>query len=81
MEPLDEQPEQPVHQGEQDAHEVGTDHPETGVAAVDEVLASLTDLGRRPVSEHVAVFEQAHQQLRRVLDGGTDGAAGAGHGG
>ena len=45
---------------------------ETGVAAVDEVLAGLDGLEDRPVSEHVAVFEQAHQRLRRVLDGNPD---------
>ena len=81
MEPFDEQPEQPVHEGEQESPEASTDHPETGVPAVDEVLASLTGLESRPVSEHVTVFERAHQQLRRVLDGSPEGAAGAGHGG
>ncbi len=41
----------------------------TGHAAVDEVLESLESLGDRPVTEHVAVFEQAHEQLRRALSG------------
>lgn len=49
----------------------------TGHAAVDEVLESLDGLSERPVAEHVAVFEQAHEQLRRALSGQ---ASGAGHG-
>ena len=35
---------------------------------VDAVLASLDTLQERPVAEHVAVFEQAHERLRRALD-------------
>lgn len=46
---------------------------DTGEAAVDAVLRRLEDLDQTPVSEHVEVFEQAHQQLRRVLDGGHGG--------
>lgn len=42
----------------------------TGVAAVDAVLASVHALDEQPVAEHVAVFEQAHDQLRRALDPG-----------
>jgi hypothetical protein len=41
----------------------------TGNAVVDDVLAGLVDLGEKPVEEHVAVFEHAHEQLRGVLDG------------
>lgn len=40
----------------------------TGVAAVDEVLQQVSRLAASPVSEHVAVFERAHDQLRRALD-------------
>jgi hypothetical protein len=40
----------------------------TGNAAVDAVLESLVGLAERPVSEHAAVFEQAHEQLRAALD-------------
>lgn len=40
----------------------------TGVAAVDEVIAAVEGLDGRPVEEHVAVFEAAHDQLRRALD-------------
>ena len=42
----------------------------TGVAVVDDVLASVQALDDRPVEEHVAVFEQAHERLRRALDPG-----------
>lgn len=44
----------------------------TGMAEVDAVLASLDGLGGRPVAEHVAVFEQAHDRLRRALDAPSD---------
>jgi hypothetical protein len=47
----------------------------TGHAAVDDVLGSLEGLEDRPVSEHVAVFEAAHESLRAALadaDGRTD---------
>ncbi len=50
----------------------GTGHP-----AVDAVLASLEGLEDKPVHEHVAVFESAHEQLRRALDeAGDEPAAG-----
>lgn len=42
----------------------------TGTRAVDDVLASVQALDGRPVEEHVAVFEQAHERLRRALDPG-----------
>lgn len=45
----------------------------TGVAEVDAVLESIVELDDRPVDEHVAVFEAAHHQLRRALDGTSDG--------
>ena len=41
----------------------------TGVAEVDAVLDSLEALDDRPVDEHPAVYEAAHDQLRRSLDG------------
>lgn len=43
----------------------------TGLAsvdAVDAVVASVEALEQRPLEEHVAVFEAAHEQLRRALD-------------
>ena len=40
---------------------------------MDAVLASLDDLDGRPVAEHVAVFESAHDRLRSALaDAGND---------
>ena len=43
----------------------------TGVDGVDAVLRSVEDLDDVPVDEHVAVFEQAHEQLRGALDAGA----------
>ena len=40
----------------------------TGVDAVDRVLADVAAAIGSPLSEHVQVFEQAHEQLRRALD-------------
>lgn len=48
---------------------------ETGHPAVDEVLRSLSTLDDVPVDEHVAVFEQAHEELRRTLSGAGDDQA------
>ena len=48
----------------------------TGNADVDAVVGSLSTLDGLPVAEHVAVFEQAHESLRRTLAGaGQDAAA------
>ena len=48
----------------------------TGDDDVDAVVASLAQLDELPVAEHVAVFEQAHDSLRRTLAGaGHDGPA------
>lgn len=44
----------------------------TGNEAVDSVLADLEGLDDKPVEEHVAVFERAHEQLRSALDGPRD---------
>lgn len=44
----------------------------TGVPQVDAVLQEVADLADRPVSDHVAVFERAHEQLRRALDARPD---------
>ena len=40
----------------------------TGHDEVDSVVESLAGLDERPVGEHVAVFEQAHDALRRALN-------------
>lgn len=39
----------------------------TGHQSVDGVLSSLEDLTDRPVAEHVAIFESAHETLRAAL--------------
>jgi len=44
----------------------------TGHPAVDEVLRSLEGLDGRPVDEHVAAFEEAHDVLRRALSHAGD---------
>jgi len=44
----------------------------TGDPAVDAVIDQLGELDGMPVDEHVAVFERAHEQLRRALDGTPD---------
>ena len=53
----------------------------TGVPSVDRVLAEVAAVADAPVSEHVEVFERAHDQLRRALDAqpepSTDGEQGA----
>ncbi len=46
----------------------------TGDEAVDAVVASLRGLDDLPVSEHVAVFERAHESLRQVLSGAGEPA-------
>ena len=46
----------------------------TGDPRVDEVLTSLDGLDERPVGEHAAVFERAHEQLRAALDPDRDSA-------
>ncbi|HEX4190787.1 MAG TPA: hypothetical protein VHZ06_07290 [Marmoricola sp.] len=45
---------------------------ETGHPDVDAVIVSLEALDALPVDEHVAVFEQAHEELRRTLSGAGD---------
>jgi hypothetical protein len=42
----------------------------TGVPSVDAVLAEIDDLDGRPLEEHLATFERAHQALRSALDEG-----------
>ena len=46
----------------------------TGVAAVDQVLDDVAGAEHLPVKEHVAVFERAHEQLRRALDAPSESA-------
>ena len=42
--------------------------PTTGVPAVDEVVAEVDALDQRPLEEHLATFERAHERLRAALD-------------
>ena len=58
--------------GDDAARDAGGEVARTGVAAVDEVLERVAALSDRPVAEHVAVFEAAHDQLRRALDAQPD---------
>lgn len=41
--------------------------PTTGHPQVDAVISAMQGLTERPLEEHVAVFEQAHQTLRGAL--------------
>lgn len=50
--------------------------PTTGHPEVDAVLASLDALQGKPVEEHAAVFEVAHDRLRAVLSEGAEAPAG-----
>jgi len=40
----------------------------TGLERVDAVIRDIESLDGRPVEEHVAAFERAHEELRRALD-------------
>ena len=42
--------------------------PRTGTPEVDAVLEDVEAVAERPVTEHVAVFERAHERLRGALD-------------
>lgn len=50
------------------------DRETTGVPEVDAVLEAVSGLEGRPLEEHVATFESAHEQLRRALDTAPDRA-------
>jgi hypothetical protein len=45
-----------------------TERVQTGVDGVDSVVDDVAGLTGKPVEEHVAVFESAHDRLRRSLD-------------
>ena len=67
---MSEEPVDHVESADADAT-VGTAEPDrvhTGVVGVDEVIAEVAALHSRPLDEHVAVFEDAHERLRRALD-------------
>jgi hypothetical protein len=48
----------------------------TGLPAVDAVLDAVDEAAQLPVDEQVVVFERAHEQLRRALDGAPDQPSG-----
>ncbi|WP_224279329.1 hypothetical protein [Nocardioides lacusdianchii] len=50
------------------AHREAPSYEPTGVDAVDRVLADVAAAVGSPLREHVRIFEQAHEQLRRALD-------------
>jgi hypothetical protein len=54
-----------------------SDRQTTGHPDVDAVVASLEELDGRPVAEHVAVFESAHDRLRSALAEAGNDPAGA----
>ncbi len=45
-----------------------TERIHTGISEVDSVVDDVARLAGEPVEEHAAVFESAHEQLRRTLD-------------
>lgn len=49
-------------------HEGPVQNGQTGVASVDAVVAAVDAVAGRPLEEHVAVFEDAHERLRAALD-------------
>lgn len=50
-----------------DPHEQVTEPARPGEDVIEGVLTSIADLDGRPVSEHVTVFEEAHDRLRDAL--------------
>jgi len=57
-----------------DAEQPADEPIRTGVERVDAVVDAVAGLEDRPVDEHVAVFESAHDELRRTLDSQSDDA-------
>ena len=55
-----------------DTADGGASDGSTGVAAVDQVLADVAAVAGTPVAGPVAVFERAHDPLRRSLDAQPD---------
>ncbi|MBF4768548.1 hypothetical protein ISU10_12315 [Nocardioides agariphilus] len=71
--PADDDPGEPMEQDAQGVeglsdHLQSSEPVRTGHARVDAVLASLSELDERPVGEHAAIFERAHDELRNALD-------------
>ncbi len=51
-----------------DEAQAETERVRTGLDGVDSVVDDVARLAGQPVEEHVAVFESAHERLRRTLD-------------
>lgn len=53
----------------EDDDDVMLDRPDpTGLPRVEAVVDAVVDIGSVPLEGHVAVYEQAHRELRAVLD-------------
>lgn len=70
-----EEPEVPLDPAQDHAHDrargdvvADVERVRTGDERVDSVIAAIDGLEGRPVEEHVAAFERAHDELRRALD-------------
>ncbi len=61
-----------LDEGVRDEDENSTPEPaeptNTGVPAVDDVLADVDRLDEAPLEEHLPAFEKAHEALRSALD-------------
>ena len=57
-------------------HDADDGSPQSEHPEVDAVLVSLEALQDKPVEEHAAVFEAAHDRLRAVLSEGAEAPAG-----
>ena len=66
--------EEHAHHDESGPEAVPAEPVRTGVERVDAVVDAVSGLGDRPVDEHVAVYEAAHDELRRTLDSPPDDA-------
>jgi hypothetical protein len=73
--PPDDQPDDQLAAGQQAPDEPAGGAEVTGVTQVDEAIAGLGSLPGRPLTEHVAVFEEAHAKLRQVLSDLDDSPA------
>lgn len=58
----------PEDGGRADVPSGPTEATRTGVPAVDDVIRDVDLLDSRPLEEHLAAFERAHQSLRSALD-------------
>ncbi len=57
-----------VNDLEATVEETATERVPTGLESTDSVVDDVARLTGQPVEEHVAVFESAHERLRRTLD-------------